>query len=154
LIKATQTVYTGPIDRFFSYRFGELGWRTVDFEWIRTNTDDFQGTAVINYADEKIPFTRTIEFKHFRPDRITMPAKSLIVREYSRFAGKNDEPYYPIGTENDKRRYFSYRQLADQETSTHFGGRLGTYRYLDMHQAIASALKDSEFIISANREAA
>jgi UDP-galactopyranose mutase len=153
-VKATRTVYTGPIDRFFEYRFGELGWRTVDFEWIRKDTDDFQGTSVVNYADEDIPYTRIIEFKHFRPDRITKAGQSLIVREYSRFAHQNDEPYYPIGTEIDKRRYLSYRKLADQEPNIYFGGRLGTYRYLDMHQAIASALNDSATIICNIRDVA
>ena len=153
-IKASKTIYTGPIDRYFDYKHGELGWRTVDFEWLRSETDDFQGTSVMNYADEDVPFTRIIEFKHFHPQRTYTPRKTLIVREYSRFAGRDDEPYYPIGTDADKKRYLAYRALADNEPNTHFGGRLGTYRYLDMHQAIGAALRDSDELIRSVRVAA
>ena len=141
-IKARKTIYTGPIDRFFDYRFGELGWRTIDFKWERINADDFQGTSVMNYADEDVPYTRIIEFKHFRPDIKVKDGQSLIVKEYSRFASNNDEPYYPIGTEADKKRYLEYKKLAEKTSDVHFGGRLGTYHYLDMHQAIAMALRD------------
>ncbi|MFO0408006.1 MAG: UDP-galactopyranose mutase [Labrys sp. (in: a-proteobacteria)] len=143
-IKAHYTAYTGPIDRYFDYCYGELGWRTIDFEFIRLNENDFQGTAVMNYADQDNPFTRIVEFKHFHPHRQYTSNRTIIAREYSRFAGRDDEPYYPIGTENDKRRYLAYRQLAENEANVHFGGRLGTYRYLDMHQAIGAALRDSE----------
>jgi UDP-galactopyranose mutase len=138
--EAVPIVYTGPIDRFFGYRFGELGWRTLDFEIERLNIDDFQGAAVVNYPDPDVRFTRIHEFKHLHPER-RYQRKTVIVREYSRFAGKSDEPYYPIGRPEDKRRYDLYRELAARETNVIFGGRLGTYRYLDMHQAIAAALR-------------
>jgi UDP-galactopyranose mutase len=133
-------VYTGPIDRYFGYRFGELGWRTLDFETERLDIDDFQGAAVVNYPDPDVRFTRIHEFKHLHPER-RHDRKTVIMREYARFACRNDEPYYPIGRDEDKRRYDQYRELAVLETNVVFGGRLGTYRYLDMHQAIAAALR-------------
>jgi UDP-galactopyranose mutase len=133
-------VYTGPIDRYFNYQFGELGWRTLDFEIERLNIDDYQGAAVVNYPDPDVRFTRIHEFKHLHPER-RHERKTVIMREYSRFAGKTDEPYYPIGRDEDKRRYDLYRELVALEKDVIFGGRLGTYRYLDMHQAIAAALR-------------
>jgi len=134
-------VYTGPLDRYFDYAEGELGWRTLDFEMEVKPTGDFQGTAVMNYADEDVPYTRIHEFRHFHPERDHYPPdKTVIVREYSRFAGRDDEPYYPINTPDDRARLLRYRALAKQEDGVLFGGRLGTYKYLDMHMAIASAL--------------
>ncbi|MGF9693318.1 UDP-galactopyranose mutase [Rhizobium sp. 0TCS1.26] len=137
-------VYTGPIDRYFDYRAGELKWRTIDFEEEVVPVGDFQGTAVMNYADEDIPYTRILEFRHFNPERDYQKDKTVIVREYSRFATRADEPYYPIDTAEDKRTYLAYRELAGLEKDIIFGGRLGTYRYLDMHQAIGAALKSFE----------
>ena len=154
-LKADQKiVYTGPIDRFFDYRFGELGWRTVDFEWLRPETGDFQGTSVMNYPDADVPWTRIIEFRHFHPERNYRTDKTLIVKEYARQAGRQDEPYYPIDTAQDKEVYRRYKQLADDERFVHFGGRLGTYRYLDMHQAIGAALRDATILIDEARIAA
>jgi len=135
----TLVVYTGPVDRYFDYRFGPLGWRTLDFEFERPGVDDFQGAAVVNYPDPDVRFTRIHEFKHLHPER-RHPGKTLIMREYSRFAAPGDEPYYPMGRAEDKARYEQYRALADSEANVIFGGRLGTYRYLDMHQAIGAAL--------------
>ncbi len=132
-------IYTGPIDRYFDYRFGELGWRTLDFEIERLDVDDFQGASVVNYPDLDVPFTRIHEFRHLHPER-RYGDKTLIMREYSRFAQRNDEPYYPIGRHDDKRRYSQYKKLAEAESNVIFAGRLGTYRYLDMHQAIGAAL--------------
>jgi UDP-galactopyranose mutase len=132
-------IYTGPVDRYFDYKFGELGWRTLDFEIERLGTDDFQGAAVVNYPDVDVPFTRIHEFRHLHPER-RYGKKTLIMREYSRFAQRNDEPYYPIGRPDDKRRYSQYKKLAEAEPNVLFAGRLGTYRYLDMHQAIGAAL--------------
>lgn len=134
-------VYTGPIDRYFDYSEGELGWRTIDFEKETLNTGDFQGMAVMNYADETIPYTRILEFRHFNPERSYQTDKTVVVREYSRSAKRVDEPYYPIDTRQDKEVFLRYRERAEAETNVHFGGRLGTYRYLDMHQAIGAALK-------------
>ncbi|MGC0055117.1 UDP-galactopyranose mutase [Brucella pituitosa] len=134
-------VFTGPVDRFFDYKAGELGWRTIDFEPEVVQTGDFQGTAVMNYADQSIPYTRILEFRHFNPERNYQKEKTIIVREYSRFAQRGDEPYYPIDTQKDKKTYLAYKEMADAEKDLIFGGRLGTYRYLDMHQAIGAALK-------------
>ena len=132
-------VYTGPVDRYFDYQFGELGWRTLDFEIERLDTDDFQGASIINYPDRDVPFTRIHEFRHLHPER-RYGKKTIIMREYSRFAKRNDEPYYPIGRHDDKLRYNQYKTLAESEPNVIFAGRLGTYRYLDMHQAIGAAL--------------
>ena len=133
-------IYTGPIDKYFDFCEGDLGWRTLDFDWETVMTGDFQGTAVMNYADEDIPFTRIIEFRHFNPERNYQRAKSVIAREYSRFATRSAEPYYPIDTLADRKNYQRYKARAAAEKNVHFGGRLGTYRYLDMHQAVAAAL--------------
>jgi UDP-galactopyranose mutase len=134
-------VFTGPIDRFFDYRAGLLGWRTLDFALDRPPVGDFQGTAVMNEADESVPHTRTIEFRHFHPERDYPKDRTVIAREFSRFAGRQDEPYYPIGTAADKAAYAAYGEMARGVGNVIFGGRLGTYRYLDMHQAIGAALK-------------
>ncbi|GAB22597.1 UDP-galactopyranose mutase [Gordonia polyisoprenivorans NBRC 16320 = JCM 10675] len=137
-------VYTGPLDRYFDYSAGRLGWRTLDFETEVLPTGDFQGTPVMNYNDADVPYTRIHEFRHFHPERDTYPTdKTVIMREYGRFAKDDDEPYYPINTPEDREMLASYRALAKTETTDSkvlFGGRLGTYQYLDMHMAIASAL--------------
>lgn len=134
-------VYTGPIDRYYDYRAGQLGWRTLDFEKAVLAVHDYQGAPVINYADEDVPYTRVHEFKHLHPERPYRPGKTVIYREYSRFAGRRDEPYYPIHTEQDTRILAAYTQMAAREQNVIFGGRLGSYKYLDMHQAIGAALK-------------
>jgi UDP-galactopyranose mutase len=133
-------VYTGPIDRYFDYRSGELSWRTLDLITEVAEVGDFQGTAVMNYADEDVPFTRIHEFRHLHPERDYPADRTVITREYSRFAARDDEPYYPIHTPADRDRLRIYRQLVREEPRVFFGGRLGTYQYLDMHMAIASAL--------------
>jgi UDP-galactopyranose mutase len=134
-------VYTGPLDAYFGYSEGDLGWRTLDFEQEVVATGDFQGTPVMNYADEDVPFTRIHEFRHFYPERDWYPEdKTVIMREFSRFATRGDEPYYPINTAEDRARLLAYRELADREPGVLFGGRLGTYKYLDMHMAIGAAL--------------
>ena len=133
-------VYTGPVDRYFDFELGELGWRTIDLETEHLDVGDFQGTSVMNYADEEVPYTRIIEPRHFHPERDYPKDRTLIQREYSRFADSGDEPYYPINSGTDRERLKAYRRLADAEPRTLFGGRLGTYQYLDMHMAIGSAL--------------
>jgi UDP-galactopyranose mutase len=133
-------VYTGPVDRYFGHSEGPLGWRTLDFEREVLPTGDFQGTAVMNYADEDVPYTRIHEFRHFHPERDHPPDRTVIMREYSRSAAEGDEPYYPIDTAADRERLLRYRAMARAERDVLFGGRLGTYRYLDMHMAVASAL--------------
>jgi UDP-galactopyranose mutase len=137
-------IYTGPIDRYFDFRFGPLGWRTLDFEIERIDVDDYQGASVINYPDAEVKFTRIHEFKHLHPERTQFKGRTLIMREFSRFATGQDEPYYPVNTPADKAKYDRYAAAAAAETGVIFGGRLGTYRYLDMHQAIAAALKAFE----------
>ncbi|CAM3139661.1 UDP-galactopyranose mutase [Prescottella defluvii] len=137
-------VYTGPLDRYFDYADGELGWRTLDFETeVLSDCGDFQGTPVMNYNDADVPFTRIHEFRHFHPERDYPKDKTVIMREFSRFAESDDEPYYPINTPEDRAKLEAYRDRAKAETANAkvlFGGRLGTYQYLDMHMAIASAL--------------
>lgn len=140
-------VYSGPIDRYFDYAEGELGWRTIDFHKEVLPVGDFQGTAVMNYADEDIPWTRILEFRHFNPERDYQKEKTVIVKEYSRAATRGDEPYYPIDTAKDKATYRRYLARAEAEPNVHFGGRLGTYRYWDMHQAIGAALKACEQLL-------
>lgn len=135
-------VYTGPVDRYFDFAEGQLSWRTLDFEEEVVPVADFQGTSVMNYADAHVPYTRIHEFRHFHPERADLyPAdRTVIMREYSRFASPEDEPYYPVNTPTDRTGLLAYRDLTRGEKNVHFGGRLGTYQYLDMHMAIASAL--------------
>jgi len=136
-------VYTGPLDAYFGNAEGELGWRTLDFDQEVLPVGDFQGTPVMNYADTDIAYTRIHEFRHFHPERDYPKDKTVIMREFSRFAETGDEPYYPINTAEDRAKVAAYRKLAQAETERNhvlFGGRLGTYQYLDMHMAIASAL--------------
>jgi UDP-galactopyranose mutase len=141
LLGNVPVVYTGPLDEYFGYAAGDLGWRTLDFELEVLGTGDFQGTPVMNYADSDIPFTRIHEFRHFHPERDWYPEdKTVIMREFARFADHGDEPYYPINTPQDRDRLLAYREMAAREPGVIFGGRLGTYKYLDMHMAIGSAL--------------
>jgi len=143
-----KVIYTGPIDCYFNYSQGVLGWRTLDFKTQTLDIEDFQGTSVMNYADLDIDFTRIHEYKHFHPERSYTPNKTIITHEYSRFASRDDEPYYPINTESDRAMLTKYRELADKERNVYFGGRLGRYQYLDMHMAISSALGLAEELIS------
>ena len=139
----TLTVFTGPLDKYFDYAAGELGWRTLDFETEVLPVGDFQGTSVMNYNDQDVPYTRIHEFRHFHPERDYPTDKTVIVREYSRSAEAGDEPYYPIDSEDNRAKLLQYRELAKAEAAEKnilFGGRLGTYKYLDMHMAIGSAL--------------
>ncbi len=140
-------VYTGPIDRYFDYAEGELSWRTLDFEQEVLDVGDFQGTPVMNYADEDVPYTRIHEFRHFHPERQYPEDATVIMREYSRFARRGDEPYYPVNTAADREALLRYRELTKQERGVVFGGRLGTYKYLDMHMAIGSALSTYDNVL-------
>jgi UDP-galactopyranose mutase len=140
--KNKKIVYTGPIDAFFDYQFGALSWRTIDLKLEKFEIKDFQGCSVKNFADVEIPYTRIHEFKHLHPERedIYNSAHTLIAYEFSRFAEPEDEPFYPINTKENALILEKYRSLAKLESNVYFGGRLGTYKYLDMHMAIASAL--------------
>ncbi|EFQ83602.1 UDP-galactopyranose mutase [Aeromicrobium marinum DSM 15272] len=133
-------VYTGPVDRYFDYAEGRLSWRTLDFESEVLPIGDFQGTPVMNYADSDTAYTRIHEFRHFHPERDYRSDKTIIMREFSRFAEGDDEPYYPVNTPEDRERLLAYRRRTESESGVLFGGRLGTYQYLDMHMAIGSAL--------------
>lgn len=145
------TVYTGPIDRFYDYQFGELKWRSLDLEKEVLDVDDFQGCPVMNYADLEPKYTRIHEFKHFHPERTNNPAfadtayapksgKTVIVREYSKTWHLGDEPYYPVNTAEDRAVLARYQDLATKDTNIIFGGRLGEYAYYDMDKTIAAAL--------------
>jgi UDP-galactopyranose mutase len=134
-------VYTGALDRYFDHALGELAWRTIDLERQTLEVGDFQGTAVMNYADADVPFTRIIEFRHFHPERQYPTGRTVVAREFSRVAGRDDEPYYPVGRPQDQELRRRYQELAAEQPEVYFGGRLGGYQYLDMHQAIAAALK-------------
>lgn len=140
-------IYTGPLDAYFQHDEGRLRWRTLDFHAQWLPTADYQGTAVMNEADADIPYTRTIEFRHFTPERTMSAEKTLIAREYSREAASGDEPYYPVNAPIDRALLLRYRERAQAEQGVRFGGRLGTYQYLDMHMAIASALTMADAMI-------
>jgi UDP-galactopyranose mutase len=135
-------IFTGPVDRFFDYRYGELGWRTLRFEKEVLDVGDYQGTSVMNYADISIPYTRIHEFRHYHAERSHYPKdQTILYREFSRKTCRNDDPYYPINTSKDKKILTHYEDTAAQLSNVIFGGRLGTYHYLDMDKAIASALQ-------------
>ncbi len=136
-----KVIFTGPIDRFFDYRFGILGWRSLRFEKEVLPVSDFQGTTVMNYADEKIPFTRIHEFRHYHDERQYPGDKTVIYREYSLTGTRDTDPYYPVNTSQDQNTYKQYCHLAGQEPNVLFGGRLGTYSYLDMDRVILQALE-------------
>ena len=152
LDSAVPIVYTGPIDKYFDFEFGTLGWRTLDFQDEVVGIGDYQGTSVVNYSDLDFAFTRIHEYRHLHPERNYQTESTFISREFSRFASTTDEPYYPVNTEADRQQLSQYRELIKQENGVWFGGRLGTYQYLDMHMAIASALTlfDNEIAPSFN----
>lgn len=135
-------VYTGPIDRYFDYQLGTLKWRTVDFKEHRYNEVNHLGCPVMNYVDADVPFTRSIEFKNFNPERTKVyeQKRTVVWDEYSRFAGKGDEPYYPVNTAADRAMFAQYKAMEAREPNVVFGGRLGGYAYFDMHQTINAAL--------------
>lgn len=137
--------YSGPIDAWFHYKEGRLGYRTLDFE-VERHEGDYQGNAVINYCNQEVPWTRISEHKHFAPWE--SHDKTLIYKEHSRLCGEGDTPYYPIRLVKDKSQLAKYVDLARQEVKTTFVGRLGTYRYLDMHVTIAEALDVAERFLS------
>lgn len=139
------TIFTGPIDRFYDYRFGALSWRSLELKKEILDVDDFQGCPVMNYADLDPAYTRIHEFKHFHPERhqdsyAEDSGRTVIVREYSKTWQPGDEPYYPVNTSEDRERLAKYQELANQESNIIFGGRLGEYAYYDMDKVINSAL--------------
>lgn len=136
--------FSGSIDSWFGYNEGRLAYRTLDFE-IERHEGDFQGNAVINYCDIDVPWTRISEHKHFAPWE--EHERTIIYREYSRLATEGDTPYYPIRLVDDKELLNQYIEKAKSEVGVTFIGRLGTYRYIDMHVAIAEALCTSKGFI-------
>ncbi|WP_373091840.1 UDP-galactopyranose mutase [Zhongshania sp.] len=136
---AKTIIYTGPIDRYFDYCYGKLEYRSLRFETEIIRKANVQGNAVVNYTDRDIPYTRIIEHKHFDP---VDTQNSVITREYPSEWQEGLEPYYPVNNEKNDTLYRQYRDLSRLETKVFFGGRLARYRYYDMHQIIASALKD------------
>ncbi len=140
--------YSGPIDSWFNYQLGNLSYRTLKFE-IERHIGDYQGNPVINYSDLSIPYTRISEHKHFSPWELH--EKTIIYKEYSSDCSKNDIPYYPVRLSQDKQLLKSYLDLASNEKNISFVGRLGTYRYLDMHITIEEALNSAEFYLNSLR---
>ena len=131
---ADKVVFTGPIDAFYDYRFGQLAWRTVRFEQETLDMPNFQGNAVVNYTDRETPYTRIIEHKHFETfgDAVYENPRTVISREYSTEWKPGMEPFYVVNDEKNDRLYLKYKALADQEDRVIFGGRLAEYRYYDM----------------------
>jgi UDP-galactopyranose mutase len=130
--------YTGPIDEFFKYKYGRLNYRTVYWRKKTYKVEDFQGNAVINYNNVRIPYTRVIEFKHFEPQKKS--SKTVVFYEYSKRTEINDTPYYPVKFDDDKKKLALYQKDAAKIKNIFFLGRLGTYRYLDMHHVIEESL--------------
>jgi UDP-galactopyranose mutase len=136
--KAAKVVYTGPLDRFFAFAHGRLGWRAVRFEVEKVACTDFQGTAVMNFADCEVPYTRVHEFKHLHPERCHRGDATLIMREYA--FDHEEDVSYPVNAACDVTMLKTYQSLAAAEAKIIFGGRLAEYKYYDMGQALSSAL--------------
>ncbi len=147
--EADHIIFTGMIDAFYDYCYGELEYRSLRFETETLDMENYQGNAVVNYTEYEIPYTRIIEHKHFEYGcqggygNTGTPAiqKTVITREYPAAWEKGAQPYYPMNDEKNNALYERYRELAEKEEHVIFGGRLGMYRYYDMHQVIAEALK-------------
>lgn len=135
---AEKIVFTGPIDQYYNYCFGELEYRSVRFEIEILDIDNYQGNAVVNYTEYEVPYTRIIEHKHF--DFGKQP-KTVISREYSDRWTREKEPYYPINNDRNNELYNKYRELSNKDDKVIFGGRLGKYKYYDMDKVIEDALK-------------
>ena len=132
-------IYSGPIDRLFNYKYGKLDWRTLKFEMERPQVEDFQGTSVMNYAEESVPFTRIHEPRHLHPEASYTDKQTLIIKEVSMF-DNGDNPYYPVNDEKNQELVIKYRAKAEKLKNIHISGRLGDYKYYDMHQTIENAL--------------
>lgn len=139
---AKKVVFTGMIDEYYDYRFGELEYRSLRFETEDLPQENFQGNAVVNYTEAQVPYTRIIEHKHFEfgCQGGNATDHTVITREYPATWKRGDEPYYPMNDEKNNALYAKYRALADTEANVIFGGRLGMYKYFDMHHVIAEAL--------------
>lgn len=138
---ANQVIYTGPIDEYFGYELGALGYRGLRFEHEQLACNNYQGVAVMNFTEYEIPYTRIIEHKHFE---FGEQPTTVISREYPAEWQVGDEPYYPMEDAENRARYAQYLELASHESKVHFGGRLGEYRYYDMQDTIKSALEKAK----------
>ncbi|SEB42692.1 UDP-galactopyranose mutase [Tenacibaculum sp. MAR_2009_124] len=134
---ASKVVFTGKIDEYFDYNLGELEYRSLRFEHMPLEVDNFQGNAVVNYNNAEFDFTRIIEHKHFE---FGTQKNTIITREYPEKWDKRKEAYYPINDSKNSKLYGEYKKLAEQKNNVIFGGRLAEYRYYDMHQVIGAAL--------------
>jgi UDP-galactopyranose mutase len=132
-------IYTGQIDQYFEYSLGSLNWRSVNFEINKVNVEDYQGTSVMNYADEATPYTRIHEPKHLHRERTYNKNNSIIIKEYSCI--DHNAPYYPVNSESDKKLFEKYKILMKKEKNVIFGGRMADYKYYDMHHTIEAALE-------------
>ena len=146
--QAKKIIYTGPIDAYFNYQFGELEYKTTKFEHKKLNTDNFQGVAMMNYTDEEITHTRCIEHKHF--EDISCPVTWITWEYPTEYKAKETEPYYPVNDMENMHKYNSYKNLVDYEKYIIFGGRLAEYKYYDMHQIVGSALAKMKKIPAKN----
>ncbi|MBP5649086.1 MAG: UDP-galactopyranose mutase [Clostridia bacterium] len=135
---ASRIIFTGMIDQYYGYCFGELEYRSLRFETEVLDEENYQGNAVVNYTEYEVPFTRIIEHKHFEGAKSD---KTIITREYPATWKKGDEPYYAVNNEKNNALYNKYAELAAKENKVVFGGRLGMYKYFDMDDTIASALE-------------
>ncbi len=133
-------IFTGPIDRYFDFKFGRLEYRGLRFEHEVLPYEDYQGTAVINFPGADVGFTRQYEYRHLHIDRDYPKDKTLIVREYPQAVGAEDDPYYPINDETNNALYARYQAEAEELSNVYFGGRLGQYRYINMETTIRNAL--------------
>jgi len=141
---AKTVVYTGPIDRYFNYCYGDLNYRSLRWDTEVIDSENYQGCAVMNFTDEETPYTRSIEHKWFNPDG---QKKTVVSKEFPQKYTRGKEPFYPCYDEDSKDKYKKYKSLADKEKNVIFGGRLAEYKYYDMHQVIASALKKAELFL-------
>ena len=141
--QAEKIVFTGMIDEYFDYCYGELEYRSLRFETEELDMENYQGNAVVNYTEYEVPYTRIIEHKHFEfgCQNGEYNPKTIITREYPATWKKGDEPYYPMNDEKNNALYTKYKELASKEEKVIFGGRLGMYKYFDMHNVVAEALR-------------
>ena len=142
--KAKNIIFTGKIDEFFDYKYGELSYRSLKFETKKIKTKDFQGNAIINYTEHEVPYTRIVEHKHFE---FGEQEYSYITKEYPDFYDRNKIPFYPINDEMNNNIYAKYKKES-LKTNVIFGGRLAEYKYYDMHQIIGSALNKTKSIFN------
>lgn len=142
---ADKVVFTGMIDEYFDFCYGKLEYRTLRFESETLETDNYQGNAVVNYTEREIPYTRIIEHKHFE-DASAGSAKSVITREYTSEWSVGSEPYYPVNDDRNQELYERYRERGGSEQGVIFGGRLGQYKYFDMHNIIEQVFSMSDKI--------